>query len=404
MRCSFQLLALLAVVGSLSRLAVCADVEPPPHTVFDVPISLDGGEPVDAADFLESLRRRDAQFDNLTLTVEKTWSETVNPRAFLLENALADWKFGGAVGAFDPNQVKIGEDVPEPYRQPHRVRYEMTIRGPAVTLNGGQELEQILDSRYSALPSPGLRWGNEGGIERCYDESGEPNDEGTLRIRRRSSSDSALEMWRDSIQFACGFGFARRIYLADRCVSLGDTRVFQGRARFGENDDQHCLLEFDSNWVVRRAEFLQRSPNGGESRIRVATAGMLHPQGVPPCAAVGTFHRTTMGPLQPDRPPPFHVTSEHSTFRFVEVKAHLTDAEYQEIAQIEPTAGTLVVDDAEPRLTPTIRPPGDGSRSRFSMLLMINAVVLLAVASMFYVNRRRANPPSYVQGEPQHGP
>lgn len=324
---------------------VADDASPAPGSF--VPITLEGGTPIDPAAFLDALQQRDRQFDNITLNIEKSWVETVNPRSLLNSSRRNAMRFG-----LDPDKhaLKVEGEIPEPYEQPHRVHYAITIRGPAVTLEGGEELEKIRHPMFSSQPSRGLKWGNEGGLEKAFDENGEDS---TLRIRHGAGPDSALEFKRDCVEFACGYGFGRRLLGVEQCVERDGLKICLGRLRFGVSDEQECRLEVDRDWIVRRAEIVLRNPQDA-SRITVTTDGIVRPESVPPVAATGVVQREIIhyGP-HGDRLRADVILNESQ--RFLAVTTGLSDEKYKAISAVQSGAKSLVVNIGGPPSSSPVR-------------------------------------------------
>lgn len=286
--------------------------------------------PQDPAALLVQLRQRDAAFDNRSVETEQRWVERVSPRAQIASDRFHARNFGQP----DPGSPP-GDQLPEDFDQPHRLRRRLTVREPAVTVERLEDLETMKHPRYVALPNRGCRWSSVGGVERVW--SPETND---LHILGAPTDDGLLRWDAHMLQWSCGYGLSRWITSIDSVEIGDDDLTAKGHMRLMGYDDSRFELRLDRDLLVLRRAVISvpaRDGNGSNEYV-VETRGTVRPEGCPPVAESGRFRRILKPAGKPES-----VERDYEV-RFVAASAPLTDEQYDERTRIEPRPGAAVID------------------------------------------------------------
>ncbi len=284
--------------------------------------------PSDSVELLKTLKKRDAELDYRTLEVEKRWIERVDARAELAQRRFHNAKFGMPDTPDPPS-----EEIPEPYDQPHRVRYRLTVREPEMTLDVVGDLEQRKHSGYGTQPNKGLRWSSAGGTERDYN----PNHN-TMHIHGEPRLYGVLRMYQRSMEWTCGYGFAKWMKSIDSMKVKDDHLVVTGKIQLLDEDKSTFELELDRDLIVRRAMISIPSKPNGTNEYIVETSGTVRPKKTPPLAKQGHCRRI----LKPvGKAESIH---DDDTYVFVSITAKLGPMQYKENTEIIPKPKTSVVD------------------------------------------------------------
>lgn len=340
--------------------------------------------PAEANDWFSSLVIRDEQFDNITIEAERSWIESIDAAAWVAEDEFNAPQLPSA------GRLKNSKPLPPPYEQMHRVVYKMTVRGAELTIEGGSELEEIKHPEFTMQAAKNLKWTTAGGGERVYDE-GTSGESSTLHVN--PAKNPMIELHRMRIEFAHGYGFAKRMQ-GIKTFRIDGNRVFCSgpiHISVAGDDDSQCELELDSDLVVRRA-MITTIKGGGISRIVVETSGTKHLETTPPVAERGHFVREISNSRTGrDESGERRFLSENDDrFRFLSLVAGLNDDQYADITTIKTDSNTSTIIHGQPRIVPLGAPkelPPVGENGQ--LLLILNAIVLAVIAIALLIRRRQ---------------
>ncbi len=289
--------------------------------------------PKHAAAFFALLKARDEKFDNLSLEVEESWTDKIDPATKVAKMEFNNARFGGG------KLPDFPDPLPEPYEQYHRVKYQLIVRGAEATLVGGDELEKLAHPEFGFRVSPKLKWTDVGGTEVAYSESFDGKDS-TLHSRGAASPDSVLQNHRKMIGLSLGYGFAKHMDQFDEYRVEAERAVCSGPFHLTSTINVPCKLEIDSTLIVRKATIRLNSRG---SQIEVSSEGIEHPDGIPAIASKGHYLRNITPPTNPNGEVHSY-TDENKTYRFVKAIPDLSDGQYAELTRIEARADTAIIE------------------------------------------------------------
>ena len=109
-----------------------------------------------------------------------------------------------------PEAEETEAEIPEDFDQPHRVRHQLTVREPEVTMERLGEFERIKHPKYVALENRGFRWSTVGNLEQSY--SPETN---VLHIKGPPQPGGVLRGYQWMFEWCCGYGIAKWMHTID---------------------------------------------------------------------------------------------------------------------------------------------------------------------------------------------
>ena len=253
---------------------------------------------------------------------KKRWQESIHPRA--QPRRLTTGLDGGAN---EPDTVEL----PAPYQQPHRLRYQLTSRGGEHTLRIGRDLEPRIDQRFGVLPNTGFVWSNVNNELLDYSPTTGLAHQQTVYVGNR------LDAHVRSFRWSCGIGYGKWI----RTVNMIDVRdasvVAFGVMRLLRDDETRFTIHVDSDWIVRKAILSIPSRDGGNDEYVILTQGTRRPDEAPTLASSGHFRRIV-------RPAgrKFKILDDYQV-AFVGLSGQLTDEEYASATEIKiPESATMI--------------------------------------------------------------
>lgn len=218
--------------------------------------------PEDKAVFLNALRTKDSQFDNLSVEYEKRTETTVDP---LME--LIDRPQGASKASVEPPS---GSDDLDVYTKLVVVEKILVVRGEQTTLTvkgnasqvSGSEAKQVPFVSKSSNVSGVLKNTVEDPTEFVFHDDTRPFDETNLL-----AEDRMLD------EFCFGVGFGKRITEIESIEVRDEMAVVEAKMLLWRDIPTKARLTIDRNFLVRNAD-LHYNNSGHEARFVVVTKGL----------------------------------------------------------------------------------------------------------------------------------
>ena len=296
--------------------------------------------PANAEVFLQMLKARDAQFDNVTLLLEESWRERVDPVSEALDEAMV-LGFLRRVSP-DPSEPVSGRlpsiDATEPYDLLHRNNVRLTIRGSLEAVETGPEMEEIARLR---IPS-GQRtvWSSVAGAEQVLTATDDPT-ETVLMHDPTQRAYSLLDERRMSMEMSLGFGFGTRIQRIEAYERRGERVYCSGAIEINPRATCTYEMEVDDSFIVRKAKLV--CTKSTTTTFLMSNSGVTSIADMPEVAESGQFLRIDGRVVQLDDlelQEVFH-GSYHREFTFLEAESLLSDTRFAELTRIDLPPGAM---------------------------------------------------------------
>ncbi len=330
----------------------------------------------DAAQFLALIKARDAQFDNAQLTY-----------TMMGTNKEKDYSWMEVPVPGQP----VPERAPGPLVEDVAFRYvdQMTVRGAEITFHRLQNPDDISDKR----PWTSMTWNNLDGVRTelvRYDEA-HSSDKAKVTYEKHKGliADGEAEH-RMCIEFALGFGFAKRITEVQSLERTETGYALRGTIKLWNKDVSQCELELDEAYVVRSA-VIDADVSGNLTHIEVDTSGSIEKEGFV-FANSGQYRRRWDGRIVNGERVGTPRTQHEYEIRFEDARFGLTDEEYKALSSIEVPLGTLVVDpDGMAAAKLNVMKSAEDLERAWSrrVVWLVNAIGLTALLVVWWLRARR---------------
>jgi hypothetical protein len=286
------------------------------------------------SDLLDILKTRDQQFDNVQLIYITS--------GICKMSAFPTWKSPGLSERLGLPPESLGaQEINVKYNE------QMIVRRDAVTFIRETDPALFPNERKpgTIFAIPYTKWSNTEGKQREITDNyplSHPKRDKILEIKATGRMGDISQEQRMEIEFACGFGFGKRIKSVDNIKpDLNGNLIVTGTILLWKDDKSTFSLSIDGNYIVRKAHIeafvdpvlniVDVSTSGTEERDEILFSKSGH-------------YRRVKWSISDGKKIGEEKNIKEFDFEFKDAQFHLSDQKYVDLVNMDVPDGTYIID------------------------------------------------------------